>query len=494
MNEHEIDEHIARIRRLGNDDEHVEAKAATQKLPKGIWESVSAFANTNGGLVLLGLDEANGFAPAQGFDPRATLDRLRSKLDGAPGATPAVSPVPTHDLGTHNLDGTPVVWLWIAPMLTDLTRTMPCHVTIQGIERGSYKRVGDADKHLSPYEVYLLQSRHREDHTDRETVPGRTIDDLSPEAVRSTLDHLRRTSRALTGLTDNDLAAGLARVNAMDGGVPTLAGYLALGVFPQQEFPQLTIDVAVHLGTAKSTDPHARFKDRKVCDGPLPVAIRDAVDAIAGKLGTRRVVTGVGGTDVPEIPLEVLREAVTNAVMHRDYSTRSRGQQVAVDIYPDRVEVTSPGGFWGTRTKDNVTEGQSSSRNGDLVRLLTAVPLPGENATVAENQGSGVPLMVASMRKAGLPAPDYSRSDIDKVVLRLDRRTQSPSPVMTKAQQEVLDHLDDFEAKSIHDLAQATGRTPAALRPVLRELVDTGAVEATAPPQSRNRRYRLGHA
>src|SRR5699024_2074094 len=136
------------------------------------------------------------------------------------------------------------------------------------------------------------------------------------------------------------------------------------------------VDVAVHPGTEKSLDPTVRFLDRLVCDGPLPVAIGDAVSAVRRNLRSRRVVDGAAGTDVPEIPTEVLREAITNAAMHRDYSTFARGQQVAVDIYRDRIEIVSPGGFWGARTKDNVADGYSTARNENLVRLLTWVPMP----------------------------------------------------------------------------------------------------------------------
>lgn len=347
-----------------------------------------------------------------------------------------------------------------------------------------------------------------------------------------------------------------------------MAGLLTLGLYPQQEFPHLVIDVAVHPGTEKSLDPTVRFLDRQLCDGPLPHAIDDAVRAVLRNLRTRRVVEGSGGTDVPEIPAEVLREAITNAVMHRDYSAYARGQQVAVDIHPDRVEVKSPGGFWGDRTKENVAEGYSTSRNESLVQLLRVVPMPDGHSTVAENQGSGVPLMVASMRQHGLPTPDYSATSIDHVVVKLarfglidlgtkawldglpesDRRDRKQevalalarsngqvsvadlrnnlgldsddcrgvlaqlladellvgmndgpyvldeprTPVSaTGARWEILAALDSEEEMSIAQIAEATGKTREALRPRLRELVDQGLIIATAPPQSRNRKYLL---
>ncbi|WP_366180241.1 ATP-binding protein [Actinomyces timonensis] len=414
---------IDRLRRLRTDDEWIEVKAAVGGLPKSIWETVSAFANTAGGLIVLGLDEANGFSPADGFDLGMVANQLRAGLTEAPGTSPKVSPVPTFDIKHDEVDGSPVLTVSIQPLLPAPRSQMPCYVVARGLQNGSFKRVGDADQRLTPYETYLLNSRFSDDLTDREPVRGAELTDLSVDLVDRTIARLRSTgSRALGGLSPDDRVGALKRINAATAdGRPTLAGYLALGIYPQQELPQVVIDVTVHPGIVKSQDPATRFLDRRMCDGPLPTAIQDAVATVMRNLGTARVVDGARGQDLPEIPEEVVRETIANAAMHRDYSTYVRGQQVAVDVYPDRVEVSNPGGFYGDRTKDNVAEGYSTSRNPSLVKLLQVVPMPDGVSTVCENQGSGVALMVDTMRKRGLPAPDYSASSIDHVVVRLAR-------------------------------------------------------------------------
>ncbi|SDN29573.1 ATP-dependent DNA helicase RecG [Actinomyces ruminicola] len=423
VTDEELQKHVARIRRLGADDARVEAKAAVRDIPKGIWDSVAAFANTEGGLIILGLDESRNFAPADGFDASRIENALIAGLDDAERANPKVRPVPQYQVDRAEVDGAQVVWVRIEPLSATPDRTAPCHVVAQGLERGSYKRVGDADKHLTTYEVHLLRTRNVNEHADRRPVDGRTFADLDPDLVSRTVERVRASgSRALAGLAPDDHLSALQRLNALTAdGTPTLAGYLALGTYPQQEYPQLTIDVTVHPGTAKSQDPSIRFLDRRNCDGPLPQAIHDAVHTVMRNLRTRRIVEGTRGTDIPEIPEDVLREAIANAVMHRDYSRFVTGQQVAVNVYPDRVEVINPGGFWGDRTKENVTDGHSASRNEDLARLLTVVPMPDNRSTVCENQGSGVVRMVNEMRAHGLPTPDYSTSTIDHVVVRLDR-------------------------------------------------------------------------
>ena len=570
VTEEELETHVERIRRQGRDDALVEAKAAEKGLPKSMWDTVSAFANTEGGLIILGLDERRGFAPTEGFDPNRVVEQVIAGLDQAPRAQPKVQPVPAHRVDRFRVDDAEVLGIEIDPLRDDPNRPGPCYVEAKGIRNGSFKRVDDHDKRLTAYEIYLLQMRNAEDGLDRAPVAGTGLSDLSEDLVSRTIGGIRRSrSRALHGIGAEDRSGALRRINALTpDGETTLAGYLAMGVYPQQEFPQLTIDVAVHPGTAKSQDPATRFLDRQNCDGPAPEAIEDAVIAVLRNLSTRRVVDGVGGRDVPEIPEEVLREAIANAVMHRDYSAQVRGQQIAVDVYSDRVEVISPGGFWGGRTKDNLDEGHSESRNPDLARLLTCVPMPDDKTTVCENQGSGVPLMIGEMRRHGLPAPDYSASTLDHVVVRLARlglmnpqvddwlaelpgakergREQRAALALAKrrgavsvsdlranlgldsddcrevlaalvadglliglndgpyvltdldrtmqstgAQRQLLAALDEEHPRSIHEIAEATGKSPGALRPVLRELVGRGLVKATAPPQSRNRRYLL---
>lgn len=567
MTEEELADHVARLRRQGSDDAHVEVKAAAVDLPRSLWETVSAFANTDGGIVILGLEEGRGFAPAAGFEVDKTIDKLVAGLQVAPKVNPA--PEGSFRIKRSSVDGAPVVVLEVDALRGLPGVRLPCYVVAQGIAKGSYKRVDDQDRHLTPYEVYMLQTSYQALGTDRTPVSGAILDELSAEAVQSTLERVRRSgSHALDGIPRDDIAGALARLGGLDSnGVPTLAGYLALATYPQQRFPQLTVDVAVHPAIEKSTRADIRFVDRQTCDGPLPIAIEDAVKAVARNLKRQRRVEGVAGIDDLEIPEEVLREAVTNAVTHRDYSELAKGVQVSVDVYPDRVEVSSPGGFYGTRSVENVAEGHSDSRNPDLARLLTVVPRTDDGGVVCENQGSGVPRMMASMREKGLPAPDYSGSDLSRVVVKLSRfgllderivawldalpggpRTDQERAALalvyrdgrvsvaalrdnlgldsddarevlgtlvadgfligagdgpyvlaaigltteaTGARWELLSLLDSEQAKTIRDLTEATGKTPGALRHLLRELLDDGLVIATAPPTSRNRAYLL---
>lgn len=107
MMDQELREHVIRLRRQGRDDALVEAKAAGGGVPKSVWQTISAFANTDGGLIILGLDEQTEFSPAEGFDPQRILDALHSGLDDSHSADPKVLPIPLTMPSTPTSTGRP---------------------------------------------------------------------------------------------------------------------------------------------------------------------------------------------------------------------------------------------------------------------------------------------------------------------------------------------------------------------------------------------------
>ncbi|MDO4805862.1 MAG: ATP-binding protein, partial [Coriobacteriales bacterium] len=203
----------------------------------------------------------------------------------------------------------------------------------------------------------------------------------------------------------------------------------------------------------------------------------------------------------PEIPEEVLREVIANAMVHREYSDLFLGQAVVVDIYPNRVEVTSPGGLWGGKTLENLADGISRCRNASLMRLSRSLPSPSGTGMRVEAQGSGIPMVLYEMRRGGLPRPSFEAGgDYFKVNLwRPDVHSRASLaygaahklPARVTSDEAILSLMTQHEAVTARELAEKTGLKLDTVRGRLRKLVSEGKVVATAPASSRMRRYLL---
>ncbi|TFH98460.1 ATP-binding protein [Micrococcus lylae] len=475
---------VERLRRQRSDDALCEAKAAGGGLPKDIWETVSAFANTRGGRILLGVSEAGGFVPAEGFDPQRVIDQFVSGM-GDGGQPPQLTNPPVYTIERAELEGRPVVAVDIAE--NDLGRK-PCWRTAQGIEKGSYKRVDDKDLHLSSAEIYEMRHALTQSSVDLSAVPRASLKDLDESQLHALLQR-RASSVALRGTVDH--GERLRRLNILteDASV-TLAGLLSLGVYPQQFFPRLLVDVTVHPGLAKATGGgRVRFSDRQQCEGALPEVVQTAVAATARHLQRYATVEGSGRTEHLEIPEDVLREAIANAVVHREYADLFQGEPVTVDVYPDRVEIASPGGLWGGKTKDNLDDGRSMCRNRVLMQMLQHVPHHEAAGFTVEGQGGGVRMMMNQMTAHALEGPEFTVHP-DQVVVTLRRHgVEIPalrqwlqslsSETLTEQEEAILLIARRNGGVTVPGLRQSLGADSDVLRMVLDGLASKGLMRET---------------
>ena len=503
MNE-SIGELVARLRVQDTDDATTEVKASAKQLSRGVWDSVSAFANTSGGTIVLGLDEASGFLPpADGFD----IDRVRDQFvagmgDAGPQGSVLTNP-PQYGLRREVVDGAPVLVATISP---NLPGSRPCFITAKGLPGGAFRRVDDKDIRLSATEVFEMRNELQASDADGAPVAEASLEDLDGEVLEGLVKRLQ-DARVLKGA--NNREQQLKRMNVLDAeGRVRLAGLLATGFYPQQFEPRLVIDVAVHPGREKApAGAEFRFLDRAEGTGNLVDAVNDAVAAVTRNLKVRSIVDGHGRRDEFEIPPEVVREAIANAVLHREYSPMFLGRAVVVDMYVDRIEITSPGGLWGGRTVESLGDGTSSARNRRLAMLMRNLATESTPGFTVEGQGSGVPLMLHEMALRGLEPPRFvvSPDQVKVILVRPDDSAvaqrplgahAAPDEVRVKAGTEsqhvdgdIARWLEGKEPQSVREIVEWSGLSLKTVRARLRQLIDDGRVQATAPPQSRNRKY-----
>ena len=191
-------------------------------------------------------------------------------------------------------------------------------------------------------------------------------------------------------------------VRSVDGQLrPTLAGLLMFGKYPQEFLPRLMITFLQYYGTTEEekTPQGARFLDNRRFEGSIPAMVEEAETYVMAAMRKASLIEGLFRRDIPEYPLEAVREAIGNAVAHRDYSPYVRGSYVQIRLFADRLEIQSPGGLFGNVTVENM-EDEQSTRNARLMRMM-------EDVHVVENRGSGIRAMLDALRGANLDPPRF---------------------------------------------------------------------------------------
>jgi len=258
------------------------------------------------------------------------------------------------------------------------------------VRRGSISAVASTD------EVGRLYQESGRVHFDQSPVYGSTLDDLSREALARYLYQVRGVE-----LTDLPipLANWLLNLNALvqqNGAfVATVAGMLLFGRDPGRFLPQAGLRLARFKGLELRND---QLIDRQEINVPLPAAIDAVAQFIArhSKLSAR--IEGVVRQDIPEYLPPVVREATTNAVMHRDYS---RLANVRVFVFDDRLELRSPGRLPDGVRLDLLPFGVQSVRNSTIAHFLRALGY-------GEGYGTGIATMLRRCEEAGIRSPHFA--------------------------------------------------------------------------------------
>jgi ATP-dependent DNA helicase RecG len=340
-------------------------------------ELLAAFANANGGFLLLGVDPKGTLRGVKDAD--ATIEKaLAAGLRCEP---PLILPRPEN----VTLDGKEIV-------VVEVPTGLPHAYSV----RGKYvTRTGKKIAALGPRQLRQLLRERGEANFEALPVTGATLDDLDESQIQ-------KYAMAFLGeawLKKDAVIDLLFRRGCIikDGNVwrPTTSGYLLFGRDPQRAFPSAELLLARYAGK-QMTDEFVR----EVVRGPLPDQIRRAESWLVANMRKGSRIDSFQREDRAEYPLPAVREAIVNAVAHRDYAIR--GDEIRVMMFSDRIEVYSPGRLPGHVTVENIVE-ERFSRNEVIAQVLADMGF-------IERLGYGIDRMIRLMREWGLPAPRFAET------------------------------------------------------------------------------------
>lgn len=412
-------------------------------------ETMVAFANADGGTILIGLN-GQGQVVDYTIDEAVQGHLVRALVMCRP-------PVVT-DWEQCELPGGTVVALKIA-------RSPELHALADG---RVLIRVGVENRPMGGEAIRHLAATKSSGDFESEPVEGATLVDLD-KTVLDEYMRLRaeRGHRSLTGTLQDHLVD----MGAMtEDGTPTVAGLLLFGKHPQTFLPQSGLIFVKFLGKeARGRDGLAGYGRRVEIEGPAARMIERAWQVVNEEMRVEAVVNGLRREEVPEYPRFAVREALVNAVCHRDY--RLSGRRVEIRMYEDRLEVISPGGLPGYITLDNIVE-EHFSRNPRLVAGLF-------QWGYIEELGLGIDRMIEEMLQFGHAAPNFEAKPYSFTV-RL-HNTLERTPVknwpsnMNERQMRAMNFIEEQGRITNRDYRQlCSDVNPETLRLDLVDLVDKG--------------------
>ena len=369
-----LDDLLAELRDVRTDHQFVEVKRSQRALPETTHETLSAFANGEGGIFVLDVLENSGAFDVTGVDnPQKLLSEFQAVCASMQPPLRATISLVRHPDGT----------VLVADISAVPRDERPCHRAGDGPEKGSFIRVGDGDQRLTPSEVAgMLANRKREDLSRAAAPAGSSLDSAAADAFCQSL----RNANPKSAEHDNEHLLRQWGVLREDGSL-TYAGLVTLGENPHTRSDSGRIGYRRH---PKATDPPgARFASRNI-DGTAGELLDRTLDALGQDLGIVQVVRRGQVYDELDIPRETLREVLSNALVHRGFAPSQRDTSVLVEVAASSVVVTSPGGLHVDADLEKLGLAHMSGvRNVGLVRIAEELRSP-SGARIVEHQTSGI--------------------------------------------------------------------------------------------------------
>lgn len=309
-----------------------------------------SMANTNGGLVVLGVRERDRAIVGVAPERRKTLERFIVNI-----ATARCDPQVVPEVFWRRLpDAAGAERLCLVIYIEPSFRRFHCTAD------GRYLRRSEGRRFLMP--AHLLEPVLKRQRPPRPPIEDRP----APRAPLSALDHtlldayFRRRALPQPAAMETRLRSHRFAAETDRGAiVPTLLGLLIFCRRPDEHWPGAFLEIESYASDERDSEP----KDTRRVTGPLPQQVNDAVSFFAASL-SRAANSANGGSDAPAWSLPALQEAIVNAVIHRDYSIPA---PVVIRRFPTRIEIESPGSLFRDQSPDDLYAGAPFQQRNQMI-------------------------------------------------------------------------------------------------------------------------------
>jgi|ERR1035437_192830 ATP-dependent DNA helicase RecG len=379
------------------------------KLVTKVVQTIVAMTNTDGGIIFFGIDDPEK-TELKGMDRVFGIEENPELFDEIGREVQRIAP----PIGN--------IWHPQKILVPEIKKTIAflsipkSGETFHSIHNEVYIRQNKSNKKLTPQEIVKFSYAKGFEKADKELVA------IDFELLKTTYFDLWKKSRSIPEDTIENIlfSIGLARKDEQNKLLPTRAAVLLFTEYPTNILDtKCTVRVFQYAGTIETFNETPNLKGApKTIDGPLIKVIKDAHEYVLLLL-RNGIEIHSGFITKYQIPERAIKEAITNAVIHRDYHIK---RDIEISIFEDRVEILSPGLFPYNITKTNIGYVRADGYRNDLiVKHLREFP---EQPNLDRNEG--VQAMRNEMRSQNLYDPIYFTypmyEDSVKVVLLNEKR------------------------------------------------------------------------
>lgn len=432
---------------LKGESKTLEFKAALSSKSESYLKTVVAFANTDGGRLIFGIDDKScQVVGVEKDDVFKIMDAIANAVSDS--CAPKIVP----DISFETIEDKTVVLVDIAAGFN-----RPYMLKSGGLDKGVYVRVGATSRPADAEQIREMMLDGSNQSWDEQICRSYALTDRAVKKLCSDINRYRTEKdgqNAPKTTKETLIGWGVLKQDKTEV-LPTNA----FALLTDNPFGQAKIQCAVFKGESKSV-----FLDRKEYEGSLCRLLEDAYQYVLRNIRMGAVIEGLIRQDKFELPPAAIREMICNAICHRSYMDEG---MIQVSVFDDRLEVSSPGALCRGLTLKDALKGRSKPRNKVIAEVFSRMG-------IIEKWGTGLQRIVDLAKQEGLKEPVFENNDsFFRVILyrgkeeaaqTTDQTIQTTDQTVQTTEQKIMNAIAEKPTITRKELAEKTGLSESGIK------------------------------